>query len=128
MAFRLKGDAWNGGHAQYALLGFACKIPGNCKRGDSQALSQQSRSRDFACVPDHPQGRFCCTIRITLSAKQLVQRTARATQDGDRSGNNLVLYGPYGKVVSGKIRADSVTLFDYNGKSREVTGKKHKLE
>lgn len=48
-------------------------------------------------------------------------RTARDSDRPGESGDNVVLYGPDGRVVTKKAVAATVTLFRYDGKSREVT-------
>ncbi len=54
--------------------------------------------------------------------------TARLSDRPGETGDNVVLYGPEGQVVSSKAAAKTVTLFDYNGKARTVTGEVHDVQ
>lgn len=78
---------------------------------------------------DYTVGRALGLAAATSSSVDGLQAgTARPSDRPGETGDNVVLYGPDGEPVCGKVEAASVTLFDYNGKTRELERHQHKLK
>jgi hypothetical protein len=53
--------------------------------------------------------------------------TARPSDRPGETGDNVVLYGPDGQPVHHLVQAEAVTLFGYNGKTKEVEPQEHRV-